>query len=33
EILAYEAERDRIIPIDGSGPTPMASTKARFSAD
>jgi carbonic anhydrase len=33
EILAYDAELDRFIPLDGSGPTPMASPKARFSAD
>ncbi|KPZ24799.1 Carbonic anhydrase [Pseudomonas viridiflava] len=33
EILAYDAESDRFVPLDGSGPTPMASPKARFSAD
>ncbi|UQB26487.1 carbonic anhydrase [Pseudomonas syringae] len=33
EILAYDAERDSFVPLDGKGPTPMASPKARFSVD
>ncbi|MEG5265008.1 carbonic anhydrase [Pseudomonas sp. JDS28PS106] len=30
EILAYDAEQDRFVPLDGSGAIPMATPKARF---
>lgn len=30
EILAYDAEQDKFRPLDGDGPAPMATPKARF---
>ncbi|GFM49761.1 carbonic anhydrase [Pseudomonas capsici] len=30
EILAYDADRDTFLPLDGEGPTPMATPKPRF---
>lgn len=30
EILAYDSDRDAFLPLDGDGPTPMATPKPRF---